>query len=70
MGIYFHVNLSGVQNFSFPTLFDSYRELLLNEMQQILLYEGFNEMRMCICFELLRSTIIIILIIIIIIHLI
>ena len=36
MGTYlhghFHVNLSGVgQNFSFPTLFDSYRELLLTE---------------------------------------
>ena len=32
MGTYFHVNLSGGrggQNFSFPTLFDSYRELLL-----------------------------------------
>ena len=24
----------------------------LNEMQDILVYEGFNEMRMCICFEL------------------
>ena len=30
MGTYFHANLRGGQNLSFPTLFDSYRELLLN----------------------------------------
>ena len=32
--IYLHSNLSGGQNFSFPTLFDSYRELLLKSRQK------------------------------------
>ena len=30
LDISLHANLNGGQNFPFPTLFDSYRELLLN----------------------------------------
>ena len=36
MGTYFHVNLSGGSKFSFPSLFDSYRELLLTFTASIL----------------------------------